>query len=101
MEQKITDSGFSNWTPETLSDLTGKTFVITGANSGIGFEAARMLGQKGGDIVMLCRSRAKGEAAQRKLAGRIKGKADLILMDLSDLSSVRKAAAELRALFEN
>ena len=96
MEQTITNSGLSNWKPNQLPNLTGKTYVITGANSGIGFEAARILGEKGGDIVMVCRSRAKGEAAQRKLSGMVRGKVDLILMDLTDLSSVRKAAEELR-----
>ncbi|MES0824013.1 oxidoreductase [Ruegeria sp. SCP11] len=99
MEQKISDSGFANWTHAQLPDLTGRTFVITGANSGIGFEAARMLGEKGGNIVMVCRSREKGEAAQRKLSARVKGKLDLILMDLSDLSSVRSAAEELRGRY--
>jgi len=96
MEQKISNSGFTNWKPSQLPNLSGKTFVVTGANSGIGYEAARMLGEKGADVVMVCRSRAKGEAAQRKLSASAKGKVDLILMDLSDLSSVRKAAEELR-----
>lgn len=100
MEQRISDSGFTKWSPSQLSDLTGKSFVITGANSGIGYEAAKMLGERGGDIVMLCRSRAKGEAAQRQLAETVKGKVDLILMDLSDLDSVRKAAEELRGRYD-
>lgn len=100
MEQKISDSGFTNWQPSQLPDLTGKTYVITGANSGIGYEAARMLGQMGGDIVMVCRSRTKGETAQRKLNKVIKGKADLILADLSDLSSVRRAAKDLRGRYD-
>lgn len=96
MERTITNSGISNWKPHQLPNLSGKTYVITGANSGIGFEAARMLGENGGEIIMVCRSRAKGEAAQRKLSSLSNGKVDLILMDLTDLSSVRKAANELR-----
>ena len=99
MQKTISDSGFSNWKISQLPDLKGKTYVITGANSGIGFEAARILGEKGGDIVMVCRSRSKGTSAQTKLKGMIKGKVDLILMDLSDLSSVRKAAKELRSRY--
>ncbi|NOD64794.1 MULTISPECIES: oxidoreductase [unclassified Ruegeria] len=99
MEQKITDSGFSSWKPSQLPELNGKTYVITGANSGIGYEAAQMLGEKGANVVMVCRSRAKGETAQRKLSASSKGKVDLILMDLSDLSSVRKAAEELRGRY--
>lgn len=97
MEKKIKSSGFSDWKPSQLPDLTGKTYVITGANSGIGYEAARMLGERGGNIVMLCRSRAKAEAAQTKLRKSVKGSVDIILMDLSDLSSVREAAEELRS----
>ncbi|ABW31628.1 oxidoreductase [Acaryochloris marina] len=100
MEQKISNSGFSDWKPSQLLDLTGKTYVITGANSGIGFEAAKMLSEKGGDIVMVCRSRTKAEAAQRKLVAHAQGKVDLVLMDLSDLSSVRKAAQELRGRYQ-
>ena len=96
MEQKISDLGFTDWKPSRLPDLAGKTYVITGANSGIGYEAAQILGENGGNIVMVCRSRAKGEDAQKRLAATSKGKVDLILMDLSDLSSVRRAAEELR-----
>lgn len=96
MQQTISNSGFSNWKPSQLPDLTGKTYVITGANSGIGYDAARMLSEKGGDIVMVCRSQEKAEAAQRRLSATAKGKVDLIVMDLSDLSSVRKAADQLR-----
>ena len=100
MFRKISNSGFRDWTPSQLPDLSGKTFVITGANSGIGFEAARYLGEKGGDIVMLCRSREKGEAARQKLSALVKGKVDLILIDLGDLVSVRAAAEEIREKYE-
>ncbi|MFT6273664.1 MAG: NADP-dependent 3-hydroxy acid dehydrogenase YdfG, partial [Dinoroseobacter sp.] len=53
---KIMDSGFSNWTADRLPDLKGKLYVITGGNSGIGFEAAKHLGKAGGDVVLACRS---------------------------------------------
>lgn len=96
MSTQASNSRVSDWKPSQLPDLTGKTYVITGANSGIGYEAARMLGEKGGNIVMVCRSQSKGEAAQRKLAAAVKGNVDLIFMDLSDLASVRKAAEDLR-----
>lgn len=97
MEKKINNSSISDWKPSQLPDLTGKTYVITGANSGIGYEAARYLGAKGGDIVMVCRSREKGETARQALSSQVKGKVDLIQMDLSDMNSVRRAAEELRA----
>ncbi len=98
MPTPLFNSGFKNWTPDQLPDLSGKTYVITGANSGIGFEAARYLGKAGADIVMVCRTPAKAEPAQIALASEIKGKVDLVQMDLSDLSSVRKGAAEVRKI---
>ena len=96
MAKKISQSGFSNWKPVQLPDLNGKTYVITGANSGIGFTAARLLGERGGNIIMACRSRAKGEAALGKLKATCVGDVALVQMDLSDLSSVRKAAEEIK-----
>lgn len=99
MGQKTDGPHVFDWRPSQLPDLTNKTYVITGANSGIGFEAAKMLGEKGGNIVMVCRSRAKAEAAKEVLCSTANGKVDLILMDLSDLSSVHEAAQEVRSRY--
>lgn len=71
-------------------------FVITGGNSGIGFEAAKHLGKAGGDVVLACRSVAKAEDAARALRTHVCGQVDVVQIDLSDLSSVRKAAQEIR-----
>ncbi len=95
MARHIIDSGFKSWTPARLSDLSGKTYVITGGNSGIGLEAARMLGRAGGDVVLACRSLEKAESAKAALAGDVKG-VEVVRLDLSDLESVRAAASELR-----
>ena len=100
MPKRIMDSGFKGWTPDQLENLTGKTFVITGANSGIGYEAAKYLGNAGGDVVMVCRSLDKAEKAKENLLQTVKGSVDIIQMDLSDLSSVRKAAGEVRAKYD-
>ena len=96
MNQKVSESGFADWKPSQLHDLTGKTYVITGANSGLGFEASKMLVAKGANLVMLCRSIDRSESARQTLAQGAKGSVDLIQIDLSDLSSVRRAAEELR-----
>jgi NAD(P)-dependent dehydrogenase (short-subunit alcohol dehydrogenase family) len=83
-----------NWTFDSIPDQTGRTAVVTGANSGIGFEAARMLAQKGADVVLGCRNREKGEAAvQRILADNPKGSVVFAPLDLSDLDSVAAFAA--------
>jgi NAD(P)-dependent dehydrogenase (short-subunit alcohol dehydrogenase family) len=69
----------------------GRTFVITGANSGIGLEAAKALGAAGADVVVACRDTSKGQQA---VAG-LEGSFDVRRLDLADLSSVRAFAAEL------
>lgn len=96
MAKKINQSGFSDWKPVQLPDLNGKTYVITGANSGIGFAAARLLGERGGNIIMACRSKEKGEAALGQLKETCTGDVQLVLLDLSDLSSVRNAAEDIK-----
>ena len=95
MAKHIVDSGFKDWSPRQLPDLTGRTYVITGGNSGIGLEAARMLGEAGGDLVLACRSVDKAQAAKAALAGRARGRVDVVQLDLSDLASVRRAAEEV------
>jgi NAD(P)-dependent dehydrogenase (short-subunit alcohol dehydrogenase family) len=57
------------WTPADIPDQTGRTFVITGANSGIGLGAARALGAKGAKIVLAVRNTAKGEEAAHTIDG--------------------------------
>jgi NAD(P)-dependent dehydrogenase (short-subunit alcohol dehydrogenase family) len=104
MAQKTTnktlmDSGISNWTANRLPDLKGKLYVITGGNSGIGLEAAKHLGKAGADIVLACRAVAKAEAAAKGLRALISGQVDVVQLDLSDLVSVRTAAAAMRAKY--
>ncbi len=97
MAQRIADSGFSDWRPARLPDLAGKTYVITGGNSGIGLEAARMLGKAGADLVLACRSTDKAEAARQDLSRDVSGSIDVVELDLSDLASVRAAAEAVGA----
>ncbi len=99
MADKIISSlGVKSWTADRLPDLKGKCFVITGGNSGIGYDAAKMLGDRGADIVLACRSPEKAKSAQQKLQSQIKGKVDVVQLDLSDLSSVRAGAEQVRAI---
>lgn len=92
--------GPQGWTPERLGFLAGKTFVITGANSGAGFEASRILLSKGAKVVMLNRNAEKSAAAIATLKQEFGAGADMafIRTDLAVLSSVRESAAEVLQL---
>jgi len=88
--------GAKGWTPERLGSLAGKTYVITGANTGAGFQATRILLSKGAKVVMLNRNPAKSEAAITELKKEFGETAQVsfIVMDLADLASIRGAASE-------
>ncbi len=81
------------WTADEMGDLSGKTYVVTGANSGIGYEAALALASKGGTVVLSCRNLTKGQAALdsiRKTAP--DARIELAALDLGSLRSVREFA---------
>lgn len=73
-----------------IPDLTGRTALITGANSGLGRVTARVLAGRGAHVVLAVRNRAKGEAA----AATMPGSTEVRDLDLADLSSVRDFAAD-------
>ncbi len=89
--------GTQGWTPERLGSLAGKTYVITGANSGVGFEASRMFLSKGASVVMMNRNPDKSAAAIATLKQEFGNDAAVIFvrMDLAVLDSVQEAAAEI------
>lgn len=92
-----TTFGPKGWTPDRLGNLGGKTYVITGANAGTGFQAARILLGKGAKVVMLNRSAEKSAAAIDDLRAEFGADADVnfVQMDLAELASVRAAAEEV------
>ncbi len=88
----------SSWTAEDIPDLTGRTAVVTGANSGLGFVTARELGRRGAHVVVAARSPERGEAALRELQAAVPGAAfELQALDLGSLESVRAFAAAVAA----
>lgn len=91
------ESGRGGWTPGRLGSLIGKTYLITGANSGTGFEASKILLSKGAKVVMLNRNPQKSAEAITALKQKIGSNAEVsfILMDLAELASIRKAADEI------
>lgn len=89
--------GSKGWTPEQIGSLAGKTYVITGANAGAGFEATRLLLSKGARVVMMNRNPQKSIAAMATLKQELGSDADVtfVRMDLAELGSVRQGAAEV------
>ncbi len=86
-----------NWTTSNLPDLHGKTAIVTGANSGIGYHTAFWLAAKGARTVLACRSLEKGHQAARAMLARQPGLLlEVLPLDLADLESVRGFAAVMR-----
>ncbi|WP_024802538.1 oxidoreductase [Nocardia sp. BMG51109] len=88
------------WNPSDIPDQSGRTFVITGANGGIGKQTTRALAGKGGTVIMACRNT---DAAQR-VADRIDGDVRVSALDLADLASIRDFAdrtGEIDVLINN
>jgi len=79
-----------------VSDMTGQTVVLTGGNSGIGFETAAALAAMGARVLVTARNADRGRAAVAEIADRTPGaQVQLVVFDLADLSSVRRGAAEI------
>lgn len=91
----------TTWGLKDVPDQSGKTALITGSNTGIGFATASMLAQKGVEVVLACRSPDKGAAALARLGAEVpRAKLHLVQLDLAKLDSVRTCAAEVNERFE-
>jgi len=89
------------WTVADVPDQQGRTAVVTGANSGIGFEAAAVLAQRGAVTVLACRDTGKAERAAARLSATApQAKVSVVRLDLASLDSVRAAAEQIRASHE-
>ncbi len=89
----------TDWTVDRLDDLTGKTYLITGGNSGIGFEAAVHLRRANADVIVASRSADKGNAAVSDLSAVPGGGVvELVSLDLASLDSIRSANEDIRTL---
>jgi NAD(P)-dependent dehydrogenase (short-subunit alcohol dehydrogenase family) len=83
----------TTWTAGDVRDLTGRVALVTGANSGIGYEVARVLAEHGAHVLLACRDEEKGRRARDKLESVLdRSSLELVPLDLADLASVRRAA---------
>ncbi len=89
MDKTSSSKSTSKWDVSRMPDLSGRTAVVTGANSGIGFAAAAELARAGAHVVFAVRDLERGRAA----AAKVRGSAEVRRLDLADLASVREFAA--------
>ena len=88
-------SGFS---AEDVGAQTGRRFLVTGANAGIGFETAKILAARGAHVVLACRDEARADAAMTAIrADAPQAELGFLRLDLADLDQVREAAAAVLA----
>ncbi|GAA4862877.1 oxidoreductase [Saccharopolyspora rosea] len=86
----------ARWTTADIPDQTGRTVLITGANSGLGLHSATALAQRGARVLLACRDAERGRSALREVAASAATSPELVELDLADLASVHRAAAEVR-----
>jgi NAD(P)-dependent dehydrogenase (short-subunit alcohol dehydrogenase family) len=91
----------SNWTTANIPDQTGRTAVITGANTGLGYETAAALAAKGAQVVLAVRNLDKGKEAADHITHRNPGaNVSLQELDLTSLESVHAAAEQLKSNYD-
>lgn len=85
------------WTQIDIPDLLGKTIIVTGGNSGLGYESVKAFSLKGAMVVLACRNLAKGEKAKDEiLKENPKGGIQVMQLDLSNLASVKVFAEQFK-----
>jgi len=85
-----------SWSPSAIPDQSGRTMIVTGANSGIGYEAALALAKAGARVILACRSETKGFDAAARINAAAPGKAVFEGLDLANLASIHGFAARIK-----
>ena len=87
---------------DEIKSQKGKIFLITGANSGLGYETSKLLLQKGATVIMSCRDLVKGQKAKQALTRfNFSGNIELIELDLSDLANIKKVSKSIKNKFKH
>ncbi|MXR53063.1 SDR family NAD(P)-dependent oxidoreductase [Halovenus sp. WSH3] len=90
------------WTKSSMPDQSGKTVLVTGANSGLGYEATKAFAEKGAHVVMACRSTDRGESARESIREAFPAASLSVReLDLADLDSIRSFAEEFTAAYDS
>ncbi|HKJ37348.1 MAG TPA: oxidoreductase, partial [Anaerolineales bacterium] len=90
-----------NWTKNDISNLNGKVFIITGANSGIGYESSLALAEKGATVVMACRNSEKARRAMEMIKAAVPAaKVETMQLDLANLKSVQEFADTFKKKYD-
>ena len=88
------------WTPEQMPSLTGKIVLVTGANSGLGLESARLLASRGAEVIMACRNQSKGQQALEQIKAEFpEARLKLMTLDLADQQSVKDFTTALKSQY--
>ena len=90
----------TKWTAADVPDQSGRVAIVTGSNTGIGYEAAAVLADKGAHVVLAVRNLDKGKDAAARIAAKSPN-ADVALqeLDLTSLDAIRKASDDLRSAY--
>ena len=90
----------NKWTTSDIPDLSGKVIIVTGGNSGLGYESVKAFAEKGATVIMASRSVEKAEKARTELLIHIPGaKINIMQLNLSDLNSVKLFCQEFKTQY--
>ncbi len=89
------------WTTSNIPDLSGKLIIVTGGNSGLGYESVKAFADKGAKVVLASRSVEKGEAAKKKILAQItNGTITVMQLDLMDFSSIKNFVSKFKEQYK-